>query len=275
MREVELWTADGHFVAVVDIPPFPDRGMPKVVMWGSRVFALALSNPPYPQESELRTDGMWAIAGRWPYREAFAVYSLTPSPGRPMAEKKASAEELLRAASIAKGGGARACRGCGRSLVTENYRIADGCSCNSARGVNHGLVSKNTCTCAECDPEQTGSTRYQPLEEKKVPPVDRSARCTVGEAVAPGIANTDDRGDGQQKGYVILCDEERRKGFMRPVRHSYVHAKCGAKTTMGQKLAETWARDVSFYSGTFCCACGKRLPVDEFVWDGTNEKLGT
>jgi hypothetical protein len=37
------------------------------------------------------------------------------------------------------------------------------------------------------------------------PPVDRSARCTFGESVAPGVPNTEDRGDGQQKGYVILC----------------------------------------------------------------------
>ena len=32
--------------------------------------------------------------------------------------------------------------------------------CNSGRGVNHGLVPLKTCTCVECDPAQTGSTRY-------------------------------------------------------------------------------------------------------------------
>jgi hypothetical protein len=52
-----------------------------------------------------------------------------------------------------------ACRICGGILFPENRRIADGCPCNSARGINHGLVAKNTCTCIECDPEQTGSTR--------------------------------------------------------------------------------------------------------------------
>lgn len=51
------------------------------------------------------------------------------------------------------------CRGCGAGLLPENRRIADGCSCNSRRGINHGLVAKNTCTCAECDPGQTGGTR--------------------------------------------------------------------------------------------------------------------
>lgn len=60
------------------------------------------------------------------------------------------------------------CRGCGKPLLPENYRIADGCPCNSPRGVNHGLVPTATCTCAECDPEQTGSTRYPPPAEAPI-----------------------------------------------------------------------------------------------------------
>ncbi|MDI3335843.1 hypothetical protein QKW60_05460 [Defluviimonas aestuarii] len=86
------------------------------------------------------------------------------------------------------------------------------------------------------------------------------------------------REDGQQKAYVVLSDEERAKGFVRPVRRSYVHKKCGTVTTMGQAIAETYARDPFFYSGTFCCACRSHFPVGEdgeFVWDGTNEKVGT
>jgi len=51
------------------------------------------------------------------------------------------------------------CCGCGKALVLENFRVADGCPCNSPRGVNHGLVPPRTCTCPACDP-QTGSTRY-------------------------------------------------------------------------------------------------------------------
>ncbi len=83
---------------------------------------------------------------------------------------------------------------------------------------------------------------------------------------------------GMQKGYVVLSDEERAKGFVRPVRRSYVHEKCGVKTTMGQALAETYARQPDFYSGTFCCGCSTHFPVGadgEFVWDGTTEKVGT
>jgi hypothetical protein len=52
------------------------------------------------------------------------------------------------------------CKGCNKPLDGRDYRIADGCPCNSARGINHGLVPVNTCTCVVCDPEQTGSTRY-------------------------------------------------------------------------------------------------------------------
>ena len=83
---------------------------------------------------------------------------------------------------------------------------------------------------------------------------------------------------GQQRDYVVLAEEERAKGFVRPVRRSYKHLKCGGVTTMGQTLAETYARDPYFYSGTFCCHCGTHFPVGEdgeFVWAGTDEKVGT
>lgn len=53
---------------------------------------------------------------------------------------------------------------------------------------------------------------------------------------------------------------------------------CGSVTTMGVALAETYARDPSFYSGTFCASCSKHFPVGqrgEFVWEGTDERVGT
>lgn len=83
---------------------------------------------------------------------------------------------------------------------------------------------------------------------------------------------------GQQQDYVVLAEAERAQGFVRPVRRSYVHLKCGTKTTMAQSIAETYARDPYFYGGTFCCGCRNHFPVGangEFVWDGTNEKVGT
>ena len=133
------------------------------------------------------------------------------------------------------------------------------------------------------------------------------------------------RADGQQQSYLVLSDEERAKGFVRPVRRTYKHvgtrpkyptrpltaeesasnpcgyvcfepypddgssltgrfwtqaqldSGCGTTTTMGQALAETYARDPKFYGGTFCCRCAQHFPVGEhgeFVWeDGT--RVGT
>jgi hypothetical protein len=83
--------------------------------------------------------------------------------------------------------------------------------------------------------------------------------------------------DGQHGAYWVLPEEERAKGFVRPVRSSYRHTVCGTTTTMGRALAETYARDVSYYGATFCCACRGHFPVGqdgEFVWpDGS--KVGT
>ena len=83
---------------------------------------------------------------------------------------------------------------------------------------------------------------------------------------------------GQQQGYVVLAEEERAKGFVRPLRRSYTHLKCGNETTMAPTIAETYARDPKFYNGTFCAACRSHFPVGadgEFVWTGTDEKVGT
>jgi hypothetical protein len=87
-----------------------------------------------------------------------------------------------------------------------------------------------------------------------------------------------DQSTGMQNGYVVLSAYERSKGFVRPVRRSYVHVKCGGATTMAQELAETYARDPKFYGGTYCAICRAHFPVGingEFTWDGTNEKVGT
>lgn len=137
--------------------------------------------------------------------------------------------------------------------------------------------------------------------------------------------------EGQNVCYLVLSDEERAKGFVRPLRDTYLHVGikpntnidirdlteeenerygkfgyiafleypketgllgkyftkeslgdyldgvkgCGTTTTMGKAIAETYARDPKFYGRTFCVTCNKHLPVDEFVWDGTDEILGS
>jgi len=175
--------------------------------------------------------------------------------------------------------------------------------------------------------------------------------------------NSGVRADGQQNKYAILSDEERAKGFVRPVRRSYKHvgarpkravrdltadeherydrfgyvkfeaypcvaivdpdgptpacghpsdddrhdsggdvflhefmsvdgssstgrfwtaaqlaSGCGTVTTMAEAIAETYARDPGFYSGTFCASCRKHLPVGEageFVWVDDGTRVGT
>ena len=139
----------------------------------------------------------------------------------------------------------------------------------------------------------------------------------------------------QNEVYLVLSEEERAKGFVRPVRTSYIHVGrdlsyykgihrmlteeeqkehpkyvavmtvlenedgtfkggsyvtteeleayqfgkkiggCGGTTTMGLALSETYARDPNFYGSTYCTYCRKHLPVSEFVWAGTNEKVGS
>lgn len=141
--------------------------------------------------------------------------------------------------------------------------------------------------------------------------------------------------NGQQESYVVLSEEERAKGFVRPVRNSYVHigrnyngtdvvvldepyqpdngktyfatyvtlrneagkaigwgyltgpqldeyydnegfvGGCGTLTEMGRPIAETYAREPSYYGSTFCVGCKKHIDVNEFTWEGTNEKVGS
>lgn len=86
--------------------------------------------------------------------------------------------------------------------------------------------------------------------------------------------------------YLVLSEEERAKGFVRPVRQSYIHVGtpdgstrgCGTVTRMGSALAETYARQPSFYGATYCAGCHMHRPVGpngEFLWDGTDERVGT
>ena len=110
------------------------------------------------------------------------------------------------------------------------------------------------------------------------PPVDISKRETIGGMDPFSPEHRELKPNGQQKDYIILSEDERKRGFVRPVRRTYVHEKCGVATTMGIALAETYARKPDFYSGTFCCGCGTHFtfgqPDGDFVWDD-GSKVGT
>lgn len=164
------------------------------------------------------------------------------------------------------------------------------------------------------------------------PPVDRTQRCMTDGSPETADHREINPNTGMQKGYVVLSDEERAKGFVRPMRLSYRHVgraicgiitpvdpnrlggeqyvcmskpghagtyhhanvvtlpqpdaarlsergrtvACGTSTQMGQKIAETYALDPKFYSGTFCCECKEHFPVEEFIWDdGSGQVVGS
>lgn len=138
--------------------------------------------------------------------------------------------------------------------------------------------------------------------------------------------------DGQYADHWVLCEEERAKGFIRPLRTNYVHVGipgpkhplrnltdeeklrvneptwvkfeeypegskgsalgkywtqkeidsigkgCGITTRMPRACAETYAREPGYYGSTFCCGCNAYFQVGkdgEFVWEGTDERVGT
>lgn len=134
--------------------------------------------------------------------------------------------------------------------------------------------------------EKVAAAKRRLEEEKRVAaaaiPVDRSARQLVGGGPVTEDHREINPATGLQKGYVVLNEAERAKGFVRPYRDAYRHSKCGAITTMSRDIAATYARDPEFYSGTFCSTCRGHFPIGEdgeFTWyemDGSEgPKVGT
>lgn len=85
----------------------------------------------------------------------------------------------------------------------------------------------------------------------------------------------DDSPRPQAEVYLVLSEAERAKGFVRPLRQSYKHTKCGTVTTMGVALSETYARQPAFYGATYCCFCRLHLSVAEFVWTDDGQVVGS
>lgn len=132
--------------------------------------------------------------------------------------------------------------------------------------------------------EETGEVCevYEDHVERVVPPGGQyeSKATTDGKPPRPGLENAPapapvNPQTGQNDAYWILIEDERKKGFVRPYRRSYTHKNCGLVTHMSMSIAETFARNPKFYSHTFCFHCEGHFPVDQFVWEGTNEKVGT
>lgn len=123
----------------------------------------------------------------------------------------------------------------------------------------------------------------EPLKVKKNLAEEVSVRTHIttnreDPALTYGIDEPENGPVGQAERYLVLSTEERAKGFIRPVRRSYLHETCGAITTMGQTIAETYSRNPEFYGATYCATCHLHRPVGtggEFVWLDDGSKVGT
>jgi hypothetical protein len=71
----------------------------------------------------------------------------------------------------------------------------------------------------------------------------------------------------QNETYLVLSDEERepRASSGRCASRTSTSSAVSI-TTMNQAIAETYARQPTFYGATYCCTCRKHLPVAEFIW---------
>ncbi len=96
---------------------------------------------------------------------------------------------------------------------------------------------------------------------------------TVTDRNDPRLKKVDS--NGMQEVYLVLSEEERKKGFIRPYRDEYKHMACGTITTMGRALSETYARDPKFYGGTYCVHCKGHFPVAQFKWTKDGEVVGS
>lgn len=69
--------------------------------------------------------------------------------------------------------------------------------------------------------------------------------------------------DGQYENYPVTDGEQ----FVQEIRRTYVHTECNVTTKMSRELAESVARDPSYYTKTFCVGCNEHVPVEEIEWE--------
>lgn len=111
----------------------------------------------------------------------------------------------------------------------------------------------------------TKADRYATTDGK--PPREGYENATAPAPIEPTT--------GQHEAYWVLSEEDRKKGWVRPLRRKYIHKMCGTVTSMGLALCETYAKNPGFYSHTFCMGCNDHLPVSEFTWDEDGAEVGS
>lgn len=63
---------------------------------------------------------------------------------------------------------------------------------------------------------------------------DDSRLCTTTGESPSKVRAEQTEPTGQHRAYLILCDAERERGFVKPYRDIYRHRKCGTRTRMGR-----------------------------------------
>lgn len=161
------------------------------------------------------------------------------------------------------------------TLSFDNERWSAGTMGHVGRGADPGeavmelMAVIGTAVAVDHERGQTGDGRLQALA--------RACGYKWGDELLSKVAS--DLGMPERGVNGMPSEEERAAGFVRPVRRSYMHLKCGSVTSIGIDIAEKYARDPNAFQFTFCVGCHRHSANGEagdFVWnDNSNEKVGT
>jgi hypothetical protein len=103
------------------------------------------------------------------------------------------------------------------------------------------------------------------------PPVDTSARTLTDGSPVTDDHREIDAATGQQKGYVVLSAEERARGFVRPVRRTYIHVGWPAPDNLRDLIPEEAKRYAAYGYAKYQEYPPERSPVTGRYW--TQEDL--
>lgn len=267
MKKIELFSGE-KYVATVEVLP----GVPtETVIWGNRVFT--------------RKGGLDT------YHETSVTISLTPSPGlerQPRCSESVREFEYRRPCELAEGheGGHR------YTVVThenkEQLRIPPEPVNRENITTLHGTPVEKVREDHAKQPTGMHDDYIVLNKEEREKGFVRPVRDSYKHVGIPAPKNplrdlTAEEHERYDKyGYVKF--EKYPEGhhthgrFWTQAQLDSIDKGCQATTVMSRELAETYAREPTFYGATYCCRCGTHFPVGEFgefVWAGTNERVGT
>lgn len=134
-------------------------------------------------------------------------------------------------------------------------------------------------------PEELGPCPWETEAPRKVlrPTISAKSKSDLvlldGSEVPANGSHVRKRADGQQNSYVVFSDRKlAATPLVRPVQYKIRHLACLSVTEMHEKMAQTLARDPSFYKAFFCIKCRAHFKIGrdgEFLWHNSDQKVGT